>query len=104
MKNFSLNLNSIKKFFAYGDRIHVARDWFVLLVVGSVLLLLNIAWNAYLFVELENGKSIGSSASAPQASVGTSITQVQNIFQTRATEENNYQNTYHFVDPSVPSS
>jgi hypothetical protein len=98
------SLSKLKKFFAYGDRIRPTRDWYVILTIAGVLLLVGIGWNAFLFNELESGKNIGPTVTAPQKVIGNSVTSVQTVFQKRATEENNYQSTYHFVDPSLPGS
>jgi len=98
------SLDSLKKFFSYGDRIHPARDWYVLLVITVLFLLIGIAANVYLFEELVNGKNLGAATTVPHQAVGDSVTAVQTLFQERATEENNYQSTYHFVDPSLSGS
>jgi hypothetical protein len=77
----------------------------VLVGIGFVLLLASVGWNIWLFVQLQNGQSIGSTTTSQQNPATTiSVTGVQNVFKQRATQESNYQKNYHFVDPSVPGS
>jgi hypothetical protein len=108
MKKFLASFGSfakLKKVFSYGERIRPARDWYLLLSIAGILLVIGVVWNVFLFNELENGKSLQSSIPAQSHPIAnSSITAVQAVFQKRATEENNYQNVYHFVDPSVPGS
>ena len=99
------SLGPLKKIFAYGERIRPARDWFVLLGISILLLLLGIGWNVFLFNQFENAPATSNSVVAPaQQNASASITKVQTIFQQRATEETNYQQNYHFVDPSTSGS
>ncbi len=101
MKNFLNVLDSAKKKFAYGERIRPTRDWFILLALTAVLLIAGVFWNVYLFTQFETVKAPASDVHAPALqNLQTSVQEVQRIFQTRATEENNYQQTYQFVDPS----
>jgi hypothetical protein len=95
---------SFKKPFSYGERINPTRDWHAVLSIALVLFLLGVAWNAFLFYELAQGKNLGATLTPPQEVVGNSIDSVQALFQQRATEEQNYQSSYHFVDPSAPGS
>jgi hypothetical protein len=105
MKNIFTILNSLKKLFAYGDRVHPARDWFVLLISAMLLLIASVGWNVYLFNQFQNEKGTADATQAKtSAGVGDSITQAQAIFQQRATEEQNYQKNYSFVDPSRSGS
>ncbi len=91
--------------FSYGERIKPTRDWLVLASIALILFILSIGWNVWLFSQLENGKSLSSSGpTAPVPSAANSVNAVQSLFQKRATEENNYQTIYHFVDPSLPGS
>jgi len=99
MKSLKI-FSQIKRLFSYGDRLRPNRDWFALLIVGALLLVGSLVWNAYLFTQLQNGKVIGSSAPVHTAST-TSITAVQAVFKARAAEESNYQHSYSFIDPSL---
>ncbi len=104
MKNFSLNIRSLKKIFAYGTRLKATRDWLLLLSITGILLVICTLWNVYIFSELANGKIIGASTTTPATAAPVSVTHAQDIFKQRALEEGNYQSLYHFVDPSLPSS
>ncbi|MBA3789188.1 hypothetical protein H0X32_02210 [Patescibacteria group bacterium] len=106
MKKLNLaRLSTVTRIFRYGDRIHPSRDWFVLLAFALLLLVISIGFNVWLFMQIAGGKSIVSDTSVPHvASSTTSVTDVQNVFKGRASEETNYQHTYHFVDPSLPGS
>ena len=105
MKKILDQLLSYKKYFAYGDQIKPVRDWFLVLAISCCVLLLSVAWNIFLFHQLESAKSPMVQAEAKaQQGLGDSVTQIQSIFQDRATEEGNYQKVYHFVDPSQPGA
>ena len=105
MKNLTEFLGSFKKYFVYGARIRPTRDWFVMLLVTLVLLVVSVGWNVFMFTQFENGKSTTQTTPlAQEQGVGDAVAQVQALFQQRATEEGNYQRTYHFVDPSLPGS
>ena len=104
MKKFFPFLSVLKKTFAYGDRLRPTRDWFVLLAAAGVLLLASMAWNVFLFNELQNGKALGTTSAQVSKPSTPSVVHAQDIFKQRASEEGNYQTLYHFVDPSLPSS
>jgi hypothetical protein len=105
MKNKLNFLTHLKKMFIYGERLQPTRDWLILLACTGVLLVLGVGWNIFIFYQLENGKTIGTATSpVVQQGTGDAVTQVQTLFQQRATEETNYQQNYHFVDPSLPGS
>ena len=98
-------LARIKKALSYGDRLHPERDWLMLISIAGILFVASIGWNVLLFFQFQNGKNV-TAQTAPQVqkSLGDSISQVQDLFQSHAAEEVNYQQTYHFVDPSLPGS
>lgn len=102
MKKLPQQLASLKKIFAYGNRIRPSRDWFVLLLCAGLLLVASVAWSLWLFMALANGKTLGPAPIAKEPQTQGSVNAVQTIFQARATEEGHYQGDYHFVDPSVP--
>lgn len=85
--------------FRYGDRLQPVRDWFVLVTIGVILLLMSLAWNTWLFSRVTNGEAIGTATSTP-ALTTTSIDSVTALFQKRADIETQYKNG-HFVDPSL---
>jgi hypothetical protein len=84
----------------YGERLNPARDWLVLVSISAVLLLMSLAWNAWLFNRVTNGAAIGTATSTPTLNPAA-IDSVNELFQKRATIETEYKNA-HFVDPSVP--
>jgi hypothetical protein len=95
---------SIKKLFSSSGRPHPVRDWLLLLAAVLLLFVFGLVWNLYLFYQLESGKVIGSAVVPPPAAVAspqTSVTDVQHVFQERATEEGKYQKEYRFADPSL---
>lgn len=83
---------------------HPQKDWFFLLVVGGVGLILSAGWNLYVFSELASGKSLGGTLQKPKVTQSVQITDVQQVFKSRAIERDHYQNDYTFVDPSLPGS
>ena len=105
MKQILDYLASYKKFFTYGDQIKPMRDWFLVLGISCGVLLLSVAWNVFLFHQLESAKSaVVQQEAVTQPGLGDAVTQIQSIFQDRATEEGNYEKLYHFVDPSQPGA
>ena len=96
---------AIAKRFSYGEKLHPAHDWFALISIATLLFVASIGWNILLFRHFQTQKvsDVGSTTPA-QITITDSIPQVQEIFKDRATEEGNYQQTYHFVDPSLPGS
>jgi type II secretory pathway component PulC len=106
MKNFTLSsLSNYLKAFRYTGRLRPERDWLMVLLVTFVLLLVSISWNVWFFINLVHGENVTPVAQVPHTvSSAAAVTNVQNIFKARATEQNNYQQTYTFVDPSLPGS
>jgi hypothetical protein len=106
MKNMtSTSLSSYLRSFRYGGPLNPERDWFVLLGIALLVLLASIAWNVWFFISLAHGESATPAITTPHTtSSASSVTNIQEIFQARATEQNNYQQTYHFVDPSLSGS
>lgn len=106
MKNFNLaSLSKLLGSFRYTGRLRPERDWLTLLGVMFVLLLVSIAWNVWFSINLANGENTAPPSTAVQTvSSASAVTNVQNVFKARATEQNDYQQTYHFVDPSVSGS
>ena len=103
MKNFNLaSLSKYLQMFRYTGRLRPERDWLVLLSFAFVVLLVSIAWNVWFFIGLANGENTAPATTAPHTvSSAAAVTNVQNVFKARATEQNNYQQTYHFVEPSL---
>ena len=88
--------------FRYSGQLRPERDWLVLLSVAFVVLLVSIAWNVWFFIGVTNNENVAPVITTPHTvSSAAAVTNVQNIFKARATEQNNYQRTYHFVDPSL---
>lgn len=105
MKTIRKILSHISKLISYGENIRPARDWFILIVLAALFFVLSIGWNILLFRNFQTQKVSGVASTTPeQQNIGDSIPQIQNIFKDRATEEINYQQNYHFVDPSLPGS
>ncbi len=105
MKTIRKILGRIAKIFSYGENIRPARDWFILITTVAILFAVSIGWNILLFRHFKIQKVANVAATTPaQQDIGDSIPQIQSIFKDRATEEVNYQQNYHFVDPSLPGS
>ncbi len=104
MKKYLESLTSFLRIFRYGDQLKPVRDWLVLLGITSLLLILSVVWNIWLFVNSENIKAINTATLLDQSTASGSIPPVQAVFQERATQETDYQHTYQFVDPSLPNS
>jgi hypothetical protein len=99
--NFS-KLGGITHVFKYGDRLQPVRDWFLMVFIVIILLLISLGWNAWLFERAISGEAIGTATAAPALNP-TSIDSVTAVFQKRAEQETLYKNG-HFIDPSVPAS
>lgn len=85
--------------FRYGDQLQPVRDWFVLMTISVILLVISLGWNTWLFSRVTSGEAIGTATTTP-ALTTTSIDPVTTVFQKRADIETQYKNG-HFVDPSL---
>jgi len=81
---FLESIQSLRKI-RYGNQIRPVRDWFILITVAIVLLVLGASWNV-----LEFNNVIASKITAPQSSPhknalnGATMQKVQDIFSVRA--------------------
>jgi hypothetical protein len=96
--HFSGSPDSLK----YGERLRPMRDWFALMGVLAVLLLIGIAWSAYTYGAVQRGEIIGNTPAGPDMSVNrASLQSVESLFDTRAAEAEKYKSgAYTFVDPA----
>jgi hypothetical protein len=106
MKNLtSLSLSTYLGRLRYGDTLRPGRDWFVVIGIAVIVLIASIALNVWFFISLANSENAAPAVTtAHTTSSAGAVTDVQNIFQERATQQTDYQQTYHFVDPSVSGS
>lgn len=98
MKNFSLKNLFTRKHIE--TRVHPARDWYLMVTICLVLLVAGVIWNVWVFFQIANGKSLQAITKQTGATALHTVTNVQNVFKSRAAERANYENTYTFVDPS----
>jgi hypothetical protein len=86
----------------YGAQLKPLRDWFVILALLGVLLLVGTLWSAYTFVAVKQGDVVGTAPPVHTPGVtDASIQSVQDLFLQRAAEAEKYQSgSYSFVDPS----
>ncbi len=77
-----------------------ARDWFLIVAGAALLLVLSIAWNAFLFIRLTHGEALDADTTATEPDSGASVNEIRNVFEHRGTEETRYRSQYQFVDPS----
>ncbi len=76
------------------------RDWGLLIVAALFVTLVTFGASAALYLHVKDGTAVLSQGkTVPVPSVET-FDAAQKVFGARATEETNYQTTYHFVDPS----
>lgn len=102
--NLSHLMSSLPRAIAYGERIRPARDWFVLLVGASLLVVVSVVWNVFLLIRIERGEAIDGSVPAASAFDSKPIEAVQEVFLKRAEEERRFRQEYRFVDPSRSGS
>lgn len=102
MKNSLLDFKHIRFSFHYGMRLRPMRDWFILLALLVLLLLISVVWNAWYYESVRGEASaIDQSPTAAPVFSQASVTQIQAIFADRANEEAKYQDhSYTFIDPS----
>ncbi|HVW71541.1 MAG TPA: hypothetical protein VHB93_00090 [Candidatus Paceibacterota bacterium] len=86
--------------FSYGERLNPLRDWLLLLVIAAVLFLASIATNVLIYEGVKSGVAQSSLTSAVPEVDASAITNVEAVFTQRATEMQNYEKVYQFVDPS----
>lgn len=95
------DIKKILQTFGYGERMHPARDWFILLASALMLVIASVAWNIFLLTKVERGEAIGDEM--PQTTFEAApIDKVQEVFESRKEEELRYRQQYRFVDPSLP--
>lgn len=96
----TLDTGSFLQRFSYGDRMRPSRDWLFLLAASVILVLASVAWNAWLFMSVQQGDVIGS-AEAIESFDAKPVETAREVFRARATEEGKYRGEYRFVDPSL---
>jgi len=83
----------------YGDRLRPQRDWYLIVVVATVLLIVSAGWSYWVFHETSLAES--NAKNSADASINTSVIDtVRTVFDKRAAERAHYQTDYRFVDPS----
>jgi len=96
------NLSGSPESLRYGERLRPVRDWFALLGVLGVLLLLGVGWSAYTYVAVKQGEIIGNAPATEHLPVSrASLQSVEDLFAARAQEAAKYTSgAYTFVDPA----
>jgi hypothetical protein len=96
------SLERLKGRFSYGSRPRPYRDWFFILAALVALLILSFSWNAWIFLRVAAGESIGGTAATSTAPAWNAATleAVDALYANRAEEAARYQSQYPFVDPS----
>ena len=85
--------------FTYGEHLRPTRDWLVMVLVGTLLLLLSATYSFFVFTQTKKIVSLNGE-SAPAVVATASSTDVTQIFKDRERERDNYMRVYRFVDPS----
>jgi hypothetical protein len=93
------SFSTISKRLHYGAHLRPVRDWFVLLIIFVLFLLVSLAWNLWLFSQVTQGQQIGTASSTPDTQIP--LDSVTTLFDSRAQERAHYQHDYRFVDPSL---
>ena len=93
-------LAPIRMFFHYGETLHPARDWFVIISISAIILGVSVGWNSVTFLELTRTETPLEAVTAISSS-NTAVKDARVLFYSRAAEEEKYKSgTYRFVDPS----
>lgn len=95
-----LTPKNLFKRFSYGNRPRPSRDWFAILTVATLLIVLSIGWNLWLLRSVERGGVIGNEAPATSFDARP-IEEIRAVFESRSLEELKYRQQYRFVDPSL---
>ena len=93
--------NSFLKHFHYGA-LNPVRDWLTISTVSLIALASIVVWNVWAFGTVAQGGTIGSVATSSTSTLNQfSLDQINNIFSSRAAEENKYMSgVYIYADPS----
>lgn len=97
----SFDTHAILKRFSYGTRVRPARDWFLVLSAGLVLVVLSVGWNVWLLQSVEQGVVTGDARTQRTGLDERSIEPVRRVFESRELEQGRYREEYRFVDPSL---
>lgn len=99
----NLDLTNILKRFGpprYGERLAAVRDWHLLLLVGFVLLMASVGWNAWYFLHLSTTEINPVSVSSNETATSTDpVGEARSLRATIEAEGLRYENEYRFTDP-----
>ena len=103
MHSLRAYLQTLLSRLSYGGRLNPARDWFILLALTTIALILIVGWSVGAFQTVVNGGVLGGAVtSSPPVISQTSIDALRTLFSDRAVEEMNYASgAYRFTDPSL---
>ncbi len=83
----------------YGEHVRPLRDWFILVSIVGILLLVSGVWSYVVYYQFTNETDIKTMATPLKVNTA-SLTTVRTVFEKRAVERAHYLSDYHFVDPS----
>lgn len=87
---------------SYGTRLRPARDWWIIIIIGSLLILASVVWNVVLFQRVSEGEMLGKEGTQSKTILDKNeVEAIIQAFTDRAAEATKYNNgTYRFIDPS----
>jgi hypothetical protein len=78
--------------------INATRDWHIILILSTVLLIACVAWSAIVYYGTLYGNPVKVIPTASHDA--DALHKMQQVFDARAAEKMKYETEYHFVDPS----
>jgi len=94
------SLTTIIKNLRYGDTIHSARDWIIVVALFLVGIFVSVIWSTVFFLDVVNREAAASSIAETPLDT-EKLTEVRNAFEGRVEEADRYRSEYRFIDPSL---
>lgn len=101
MKLPTLNIAGIQSHFSYGKRVMPVRDWFVLIGLACVLLVVSALWNGFIFYKTAQGEPLTLSATPVEKVDMHETAPVTSIIEKREQKRRAYEAGPLFVDPGI---
>ncbi len=77
-----------------------ARDWFIMLTLSLIALVVSVLWNVFFFTSALNDQAAPASDASPTTGGRSALPALEELFDARAADAIRFENA-SFVDPSL---